>query len=780
MGGGLTSNQSASSLGELFAQFAAMTSHVFWVYDVAPEEKVVYVSPAFERIWGCHARDLYASQTLWFECIHPDDRESMTAAYKHWLHETAEDTYTFEFRIVRADGSVRWISEHGRRLRDAASTTVRVIGISEDLTERKYAEAALRASEESCRELAESLPQMVFTLDAAGQCDFVSRRWFEYTGLRDSQLLGENWLQSVHPEERAALLETWQQCIAEAQPYSGEHRIASRDGEYRWFSLQIAPVRDGQGRVIRWCGSSTDVHDEHLLRERLRTERDRLATIAATAPGALFSLRVESDDKMSFPYASPKIQDIFGFPPEELERDGLPAIQRILPEDLVRIAESIEPSTRMLTYWQDEYRVLHPQRGEIWVESRSCPRREPDGAIVWEGFLTDVTDRKRTERLQLHSQKMEALGTLAGGIAHDFNNILLAITGNTQLAMEDLPTDSPAIMSLAEVQRAAVRATNLVRQILSFSHQREPKREVAPLQPIIEEALQLLRSTLPAMIRIVPRFAPDVPPAAVDATQIHQIIMNLATNAAHAIGDTDGVLEVSLDSVTLGQQEAASSPDLRPGQYARISVSDSGCGMSRETMERIFDPFFSTKPLGHGTGLGLSVVHGIVRGHDGAITVYSQPGKGTTFRVYLPASAEATPAQPHAEEVIAGTGERIMYVDDEDALVFLGERVLERLGYDVTGYTDPAAALKDFNSRPDDFDAVVTDLSMPGMSGFHLARALLQRRPDLPIVLTTGYVRPEDKETARRMGIREMILKPDTVEEMGRTLDRLLREFHKR
>ncbi|HKE95495.1 MAG TPA: PAS domain-containing protein [Povalibacter sp.] len=771
----------AASFGELFAQFASMASHTFWVYDLDPHERVVYVSPSFERVWGRKAQDLYACHRLWMDSMHPEDRPAMEKAYAHWLSQTAHDTYAFEFRIVRPDGGVRWIFEHGRRICDASGKAVRVIGIAEDLTERKNAEAALRASEERFRQLADSLPQMVFTADAEGRCDFVNQRWLEFSGLAEAQLLGDKWLACIHPDERASLVALWRHCVATGTPYRGEHRILSNAGRYRWFSTRAVPVRDADGRVVRWCGSNTDVHDEHMLRESLRTERDRLTTIAASAPGVLCSFRVDPDGRMSFPYASAKISEIFGLPLEALQRDGTLAFERMHSEDRARVQAAMEHSLRNLTYFQEEYRVAHPARGEIWVEGRSVPRREDDGTVMWHGLLTDITARKRAERLQLHSQKMEALGTLAGGIAHDFNNILLAISGNTQLAMDDLPSGSPAIMSLAEVHRAASRATDLVRQILSFSHQREAKREVVALRPIVEEALQLLRSTLPAMVRIVARFEPSVPQAAVDATQIHQIIMNLATNAAHAIGDGAGVLEVAVDAVTVGPDEIVASPDLHAGRYARIAVSDSGCGMDHATLERIFDPFFSTKPPGQGTGLGLSVVHGIVRGHEGAITVYSQPGKGSTFRIYLPVSAEIAPEPPRTEPAArGGAGERIMYVDDEDALVFLGERVLERLGYEVRGYTDPAQALKDFQAQPQDFDAVVTDLSMPGMSGFHLAQALLQIRPDLPIVLTTGYVRPEDKETARHRGIRELILKPDTIEELGRTLDRLLREMREK
>jgi CheY-like chemotaxis protein len=279
------------------------------------------------------------------------------------------------------------------------------------------------------------------------------------------------------------------------------------------------------------------------------------------------------------------------------------------------------------------------------------------------------------------------------------------------------------------------------------------------------------------MAKIQSRFSTDTPPVNADSTQIHQIIMNLVTNAAHAIGDDGGTIAVEIDRVHAGNGSLDIPPELVPGTYARIRVADTGCGMTRGTLDRIFDPFFTTKPVGQGTGLGLSVVHGIVRSHEGVITVESEPDRGSMFSVYLPASARpvdqtGTPVAP----VERGRGQRVMYVDDEEALVYLLTRTLERLGYDVVGFNDPGQALQAFQGNPAGFDVIVTDVAMPGMSGFHLARALLEIRADIPIVMTSGYVRPQDREAAQKIGVRELILKPDTLEELGRTLQHLFRQ----
>jgi CheY-like chemotaxis protein len=371
---------------------------------------------------------------------------------------------------------------------------------------------------------------------------------------------------------------------------------------------------------------------------------------------------------------------------------------------------------------------------------------------------------------------VEALGTLAGGIAHDFNNILLAISGNAKLAMEDTDLIHPAQRSLREIARASARATSLVQRILAFSRQTEPRRELIQLRPAVQEALKLLRSTLPAMIEIRTDMSASVPWVKADSTQIHQVMMNLMTNSAHAIGAGGGVVTVRLDAVEQRADEPALADGLATGPYVRLSIQDTGCGMDRATLERIFDPFFTTKPAGQGTGLGLSVVHGIVRNHHGAITVESSPGLGTTFSLYFPAAGNGehltVPATP---EPATGHGQRILYIDDEDAVVYLATRQLQRLGYAVIGFTDPGKALLAFRANPGSFDVVVTDVSMPGMSGFHLAQAILKLRADVPVLMTSGYVRPEDRDAAAKLGVHELISKPHTIDALGHALERL---FH--
>jgi CheY-like chemotaxis protein len=359
------------------------------------------------------------------------------------------------------------------------------------------------------------------------------------------------------------------------------------------------------------------------------------------------------------------------------------------------------------------------------------------------------------------------------------NNILTAITGNAKLVLADLPADHPLHQNVVEIEKASLRATQLVRQILTFGRQETPKLQVVKLAPLVGEVLQLLRAALRAGIEFRTQFDQELPDISADATQICQILMNLGTNAAHAMGNQQtGVLEIRLERVTVDPTLAHSSPELHEGPYVRLSIRDNGHGMDKATMTRIFEPFYTTKPQGEGTGLGLSVVHGIMKTHNGAITVYSELGKGTVFNLYLPAAEgatlEAQPAQVQRE--LRGHGERVLYVDDEEPLVFLMGHMLQRLGYKVTGCTDPHKALETFRSRSDQFDVVVSDLSMPGMSGFDLACEILQVRPGMPMLIASGYIRPQDNEQIRSLGLPGLILKPDTVEQLGETLHKLFKK----
>jgi PAS domain S-box-containing protein len=425
----------------------------------------------------------------------------------------------------------------------------------------------------------------------------------------------------------------------------------------------------------------------------------------------------------------------------------------------------------------------HPESFELRIPAR------PGGLVVLEfalsplirkgevvgllGIGRDVTERKRAaeaharlEEQLFQAQKMEAIGTLAGGVAHDFNNILTGISGNTQLVMMDLPAGHPAQEGLKHVIQASQRAKDLVNQILTFSRRQEQRRAPLQVHTVVEEALKLLRPSLPATIEIATRLEPAGPPVLADATQLHQVLMNLATNAAAALAASGGRLEIIQDVVEVDEQAVRQHPQLRCGRFVRLVVSDTGCGMDAVTLERIFDPFFTTKAPGRGTGLGLAVVHGIVQQHEGIILVYSDPGKGTTFQVYLPVCAEvAVNASPGPAGLLPrGQGERILVVDDEELVLRVAVGMLGHLGYRPSAHRDGFSALQALRGNPGQYDLVMTDLTMPKMTGVMLAAEIRRVRPDIPIVLCTGFGGATEREEIIRLGLRGPLLKPFLLE----------------
>lgn len=387
----------------------------------------------------------------------------------------------------------------------------------------------------------------------------------------------------------------------------------------------------------------------------------------------------------------------------------------------------------------------------------------------------DITEKRALEANLMQAQKMEAIGTLAGGIAHDFNNILSAIMGYTQLLQMKVPEDSDLRKNLDQIFSSSRRAADLVKQILSISRQQAQEQKPIQFRHIAKEVIKMLRATLPTTIVIRDHIASDLGIIHADPTQMHQVLMNLCTNAAHAMQKEGGIIKISLENIRIEKELADFHAQLEPGHYMMLTVTDTGEGMSPEILTHIFDPYFTTKETGQGTGLGLSVVHGIISRHGGAITVDSKIGRGTTFTVYIPLSDSPAPTEHMHKESPLPTGtERILFVDDEPLLVDAGRQVLESLGYHVENRNRPSDALALFRSDPDAFDLVITDTTMPDMTGDRLAKALLKIRPDIPIILCTGYSSHMDKKAAREMGISAFVMKPLSREMLAKTVRKVL------
>ncbi len=396
---------------------------------------------------------------------------------------------------------------------------------------------------------------------------------------------------------------------------------------------------------------------------------------------------------------------------------------------------------------------------------------------VNENLKKQIAERKQLETNLRQAQKMEAIGTLAGGIAHDFNNLLFPIIGYTEMTMRNLPEKSTDRNNLKEVLNATTHATDLVKQILAFSRQREQERKPIKVQTVLKEVLKLIRASLPSTIELLQEIDKECCFVMADSTQIHQVIMNLCTNAYHAMMDKGGVLKVTLSELEINSEDFVLNPDLQPGQYLKLSVSDTGQGIEQNIVERIFDPYFTTKEQGKGTGLGLSVVHGIVKSYNGDIRLDSNPGKGTTFTVYLPViDTGAVKPKTISSQPLQGGSERILLVDDNEQIVIMEKQMLERLGYNVTSRTSSVEAFEVFSNKPDNFDLVITDMTMPNITGDQLAKKLMEIRSDIPIILCTGFSELITKEKAKVMGIREFVMKPVVMNKIAEVIRRVLEQ----
>ncbi len=645
-----------------------------------------------------------------------------------------------------------------------------------DITVRKRAEQALRESETRLERSQEIAHLGSWELDLVHNRLIWSDEIYRIFGLQPQEFGAtyEAFLAAVHSDDRAAVDAAYSGSVREDRDgYEIEHRIVRKNsGEVRFVHEKCEHFRDADGRIVRSVGMVHDITERKradALRQAL-AEQERLRLGAAVEQASDAVIMVGLDGRIE--YVNAAFETINRRPKAEaLGRDYV---------DLVGgdpRAGEIRGAVKRGETWHGHLTRTRGGEHPVELEVQISPAKDPAGVLL--GVL--ITERDVTAetilRQEVHrSQKMEALGTLAGGITHDFNNILGAIIINTELAMLELGKQSPAQESLPLILKAANRGRDLVKQIVTFSRQRERERRPVEIAPTIREGLRILRSTFPETVEVHESIQAEAEVVLADPVQLHQILSNLCQNAALALCGEKGILEVKVDIVQVDAAMAARHPDLKPGPYVRLTVADSGCGMSRETLERVFEPFFTTRNQGEGSGLGLSVVHGIVKSYGGAITAYSEVGKGSTFGVYLPCLLEESqPREAPAPLEIETGSERILLVDDDASQLKGLSRMLGRYGYKVTARSSGRTALTTFKKDPKAFDLVVTDQTMPRMSGVELAKAIMKMRTDIPIILSTGFSEKVNGETVGHFGIRAFIMKPYTVQEITDLVRKVLK-----
>ncbi len=626
-------------------------------------------------------------------------------------------------------------------------------------------ETEAREAEKKYRTLFESSIDAIMLLDDTGfiDCNDASLRIFGCTDPK--KIIGSNPVQWSPPTQAdgrdSSTAAQEENAIAYREGQNFFEWIFRRDnGEEFFAEVLLSPMEIGGNRVVQ--ATVRDITERRQLEE----DQIRLSTAIEQASETV----VITDPAAKIQFVNPAFEHITGYSREE----AIGQNPRILQSGKHDRAFYKEMWSVLLQGKPWHGHLINKKKDETYYEEEVTisPVTTSGGKIInYVAVKRDVTNEISLEKQLRQAMKLEAIGTLAGGIAHDFNNILSAILGYGELAQRQLPENHLVAKHLEQILKAGNRAADLTKQILTFSRQDEGELKVVAVQPLVREVLKLLRSSLPTTIDIKQDLsAPDVLILA-DPTQIHQVLMNLCTNAKFAMGDDGGTLSVSLDQLVVSSSSAISlHPDIRHGNYLDLEVRDTGCGMDDLVLENIFDPFFTTREQGQGTGLGLSVVYGIVKKHHGEITVSSEPDKGTSFHVYLPVITEEGEPEGLKNDVVPGGNERILIVDDDSDIAEIIAKLLIPLGYQATIFTSSIEALKQFKATPEAFDLIITDMTMPHMTGKKLATELMAIRPEFPVILCTGYSESVDKTEAKSLGIRELLMKPFVKNELEKAI----------
>ena len=705
----------------------------------------------------------------------PDGRDSYEKANEMMAIAIEKGSHRFEWDHKRKNGEVFPVEVLLTSISLENENFIHVVW--RDITERKEAEKKLLESEKRYRTLVENMPDGVYRSTPEGKFIEVNTALVKMLGYESKkELMKIDISKDLYFAESER-----KQIIDDLKQFNYEKivvfRLRHKSGREVWVEDHGRIVHDGNGNILYHEGVLRDVTERKESEEKIAELAEFNKSILTSAPVGIITVNKER----KITSANKAFADMMGSPnlDEVLESD----IELPIFSD-----ENIKSSFQKALEYGQGFEINKLPFTSQWnkkliINIKGVPQKGKDGGIFGVVIVVnDVTDsvhaeeeNAKLEKQLRHAQKLETIGTLAGGIAHDFNNILAPILGFTELALLKAGNDEGLTRDLNQVLKGTRRAKELVEQILLFSKQSEKERKSIALQSLIREALKLLRPSIPTTIEIKQEINPSCPPVLADATQIHQVIVNLCTNAWQAM-ENGGELTIKLDQVKVDNETAKLHPNLYPGFYAKLSVADTGIGMNEETIDRIFEPFFTTKSIDKGTGLGLSVVHGIVRNHHGDIFVYSEPGKGSIFHIYLPVVENEQQDRQDIEEELPGGTERVMIVDDEPAVAEMVKNMLENFGYQADIFKSGSEAVETFKRNPNNYDLVISDLTMPHLTGLDLADRLRKEQKNLPIIIMTGFGDTLTKPTLEHYGVGHVINKPISVKELLPAVRKVLDE----
>ena len=707
------------------------TEHSFylhWIFRIADEK-------AAQRFLPLSLLEKETYSDAWYRCRLPEDRDAYNRLGAAAIR--AGKSYAQEFRCQGQDGKIHWVREEVRIETLKAGKHWRAVAVCTEISSQKQMEADLRESEARARFLADSIPHLVWTTQPNGTIDYFNRRCVEYTGATLEELFGWGWEHVIHPEDYPGLLKVYLVGMKTGTAFEHQFRIKRFDDEYRWHQGRVLPRRDEKGELVRWYGTSTDIDDFIKAESSLRESEQRLQAALHAGAMGIWEWNMITDALLW----SSETERLFGI--EEGTFEGTyGAYQAFLhPEDRELVRDSIKKAVEHHIIFENEHRILLKDGTLRWVSGKGRAYYNREGqAVRMLGTVADITDRKRLESQYLQSQKMEGIGRLAGGIAHDFNNLLSVILGYAEMTEMEIGEGSDLLLNIHNIQTAATRAAKLTAQLLAFARRQVSEARIIQPNAVISEMQPMLKPLIREDITLTFSLSEGAGSVKADPTQIEQIIVNLVVNARDAL-PRGGRIIIQTESLLLAEHYLQEQMQITPGDYVLLSVSDTGTGMTEEVKNRLFEPFFTTKDVGKGTGLGLATVYGIVKQSAGYIFVYSEEGKGTTIKIYLPRVSEILPAaQEKATKGVRGGGtETLLVVEDEQLVREITIKTLQRHGYTVLEAENGEVALRVVQDYKGRIDLVVTDAIMPVMNGKELADRLKVVLPGIPVMYVSGY-----------------------------------------